>query len=98
MEHEPERISVDSASATIVWNDGVTTMISGERLRAICPCAECRERDTKIAHLIQLGNQSMIADAALVGGYAIRFTFGDGHADGIYPYRILYDAGDPISG
>jgi len=94
MEHEPQQISVNRASVTIVWDDGVTTTISGERLRARCPCAECRERDTKIANLIQLGNQSQISDAALVGGYAVRFTFGDGHADGIYPYRVLREAGE----
>jgi len=93
MEHEPERIIVDSDSVTITWIDGTTTVLAGSRLREACPCAECRERDLKIAHLIQLRNQSEIADAVLVGGYAVRFTFGDGHADGIYPYRTLSDLG-----
>lgn len=96
MGHEPERINVESGSVTIDWNDGSTGMITGERLRAACPCAECRERDAKITQFIQLGNQSAITDAVLVGGYAIRFTFGDGHADGIYPYRTLFDMGEPV--
>lgn len=95
MGHEPVRIDVEAGSVTIVWNDGSTGTITGKRLRDACPCAECRERDAKVTQFIQLGNQSEIADAVLVGGYAIRFTFRDGHADGIYPYRALYDLGKP---
>lgn len=95
MGHEPEHINVERGSVTITWNDGSTGSITGKRLRDACPCAECRERDAKVAQFIQLGNQSEIADAVLVGGYAIRFTFGDGHADGIYPYRTLYELTEP---
>jgi DUF971 family protein len=96
MQHEPQQINVEAGSVTITWSDGVTRSISGDRLRAACPCAECQERDAKITRFIQLGNQSAIVDAVLVGGYALRFTFGDGHADGIYPYRTLYDLGERV--
>ncbi|MEA2011276.1 MAG: DUF971 domain-containing protein [Actinomycetota bacterium] len=89
MDHEPERISVDAEAVTIAWTDGVSTVVSGDTLRSSCPCAECREHESETPSIIQIGNRSSIADAQLIGGYAIRFTFGDGHADGLYPYEIL---------
>jgi DUF971 family protein len=93
MDHEPERINVDAESVTITWTDGVSTVVSGDRLRSSCPCAECREHESQVRSIIQIGDRSSIADAQLIGGYAIRFTFGDGHADGLYPYGILRDLG-----
>jgi DUF971 family protein len=93
MDHEPERISVDADSVTITWTDGASTVVSGDRLRSSCPCAECREHESEARSIIQIGDRSSIADAQLIGGYAIRFTFGDGHADGLYPYGILRELG-----
>lgn len=89
MDYEPEQISVDAESVTIAWTDGVSTVVSSERLRSSCPCAECREHESQARSIIQIGNRSSISDAQLIGGYAVRFTFGDGHADGLYPYGIL---------
>jgi len=89
MVHEPEQISVNTESVTIVWTDGVSTVVSSERLRSSCPCAECREHESNARSIVQIGNRSSISDAQLIGGYAIRFTFGDGHADGLYPYGVL---------
>ena len=93
MDHEPERINVDSESVTIAWTDGSATTLSGDTLRSSCPCAECREHESKNRSIIQIGNRSSISDANLIGGYAVRFTFGDGHADGLYPYGILRELG-----
>lgn len=94
MDHEPERISVDAESVAISWTDGVSTTIPGSRLRSSCPCAECREHEAKTPSIIQIGDRSTIADAQLIGGYAIRFTFADGHADGLYPYEVLRRLGE----
>lgn len=94
MEHAPERITVDPERLTIEWSDGVTTALSGGRLRAACPCADCREHGVAASSPILLGAQSTIDDAHLVGGYAIRFTFADGHVDGIYPYGQLRHLGE----
>lgn len=93
MDHEPERINVDPDAVEITWTDGATTTVSGDTLRASCPCAACREHESKTRSVIQIGNRSSIADANLIGGYAIRFTFGDGHADGLYPYGVLRELG-----
>jgi DUF971 family protein len=95
MQYEPERITVGREAVIIEWDDGVSTTISGPRLRAACPCAECREHRGAAASRIQLADRSVITDGRLVGGYALRFTFADGHADGIYPYGQLRHLGDP---
>lgn len=94
MEPEPERINVDAETVTISWTDGVSTTVTGDRLRSACPCAECREHEAKPRSIIQIGDRSSIADAQLIGGYAIRFVFGDGHADGLYPYGVLRSLGE----
>jgi DUF971 family protein len=93
MDYEPDRITVDAESVEITWIDGSSTMITGDRLRSSCPCAECREHEAEPRSIIQIGDRSSITDAQLIGGYAIRFTFADGHADGLYPYGILRQLG-----
>lgn len=96
MQYEPERITVEEESVVIEWTDGESTAISGSRLRDACPCADCRER-TVATPVIQLGDRAMIINAQLVGGYAVSFTFGDNHHDGIYPYGQLRRLGEASS-
>ena len=97
MQHEPERITVERESVTIEWGDGVTTVLSGRRLRDACPCADCREHTGSATPANQLGDRSTITNAQLVGGYALSFTFGDNHHDGIYPYGQLRRLGEASS-
>jgi DUF971 family protein len=96
VQYEPERITVEEESVVIEWTDGESTAISGSRLRDACPCADCRER-TVATPAIQLGDRAMIINAQLVGGYAVSFTFGDNHHDGIYPYGQLRRLGEASS-
>ena len=90
MHPEPKRITVDGSTVTLSWPDGGETRVDGRELRRACPCAACREF-TATASDPGPASRYAIAGAGLVGGYAVRFTFGDGHADGIYPYRVLRD-------
>jgi len=94
VQYEPERITVERESVTIEWIDGVTTALSGSRLRDACPCADCREHTAPATPALQLGDRSTITNAQLVGGYALSFTFGDNHHDGIYPYGQLRRLGE----
>jgi len=81
----------------IKWEDGSEGFISMERLRALSPSAETQgERDV-------LGNQFtgdekgkdfsgiQVTGWAPVGGYAIQFTFSDGHKTGLYTFEYLRD-------
>ncbi len=72
MPYEPERITVDAESVTIRWTDGASTTIGGDMLRSSCPCAECREYETKTRSIIQIGNRSSIADRRLCDPLHIR--------------------------
>lgn len=93
MDVEPREVNVGSESVTISWTDGAVTAIPGRRLRSLCPCAECREHESAATSFIEIDDRSTIVDARLIGGYALRFTFGDGHADGIYAYHVLREMG-----
>ena len=94
MEYEPQRITVERESVTIEWSDGTTTELAGGRLRDACPCAECRERPDAATPAAQRSDRATITNAQLVGGYALSFTFGDNHHDGIYPFGQLRRLGE----
>ncbi len=84
------RIEVDEGRAvTITWEDGRVAVIPAERLRRSCPCADCQARPEQ-----EGPNEVAIADARLVGGYGITFTFDpDGHRTGIFTFDQLRQLG-----
>ncbi|MCB0061499.1 MAG: DUF971 domain-containing protein, partial [Caldilineaceae bacterium] len=68
-------------------------------LRANCPCATCREERRSAAletDLLKLSTgplpSTQIASAELVGNYAIRLRWTDGHDAGIYAFTVLRDS------
>jgi DUF971 family protein len=85
----------------IHWSDGVVGRYSLTLLRTMCPCAACRairERSTpaekpKSRSLTVLpGNFTgapTVVSADLVGNYALKITWSDGHDTGIYSYTYL---------
>jgi len=91
----PERIEVEEGLVLVLtWPDGVVTKVAAPALRAACQCATCLGPE---------GNASWIGDAAtvrilnaaLVGAYAINFTFApDDHHTGIYPFERLRQLGE----
>jgi len=89
----PERIEVQDGTQVVVgWGDGSVVEVSAAVLRAACPCAECREPAGVAATQRVLDGEEAItiADASLVGGYAVSFVFApDGHGTGIYPFDVL---------
>lgn len=93
MSEVPVRIEVNGKAAVVLsWEDGTTTELTAPRLRAACMCAACREEVGAAATAAVLAGPEpvTIEGAELVGGYAVRFTFGpDGHSTGIYPFGML---------
>ncbi len=64
-------------------------------LRDACPCAGCKGETILGKHYGPSpvdyeapGRYDLLA-AEPVGSYAIRFSWGDGHSDGIYSWNIL---------
>lgn len=87
----PQAIHRDDAGLTITWEEGHVATYPARALRLACPCAMCVDEMTGRP---LLNAASVAADVrplkvALVGAYAIRINWSDGHATGIYPYELL---------
>jgi len=98
IETRPRDIAIERSSGCmhVVWQDGHSSRFELAWLRMHCPCATCREeRREQAAHRDPLRlvatpppSQEIVA-AEFVGHYAIRFTWGDGHTAGIFPFEAL---------
>lgn len=74
----------------IDWDDDSRSVLSHEYLRVTCPCADCTGHTPDQAKVI-VGKQDVRATLVeLVGNYAIRIVFDDGHSTGIYTFEKLY--------
>lgn len=85
----------------ITWDDGHTSVYPIDYLRTMCPCASCktfrenqaRNRSKKKTSLSVLpGNYIGELDAtgaSLIGNYAIKIEFSDGHDTGIFSFEYL---------
>lgn len=81
---------------TIKWSDDHESIYFADHLRKNCPCAACeRERvecDDKPSKALKTQpGQIKISGWEMVGRYAVRFHFSDGHTTGIYLYQTLRD-------
>ncbi|MGH9789035.1 MAG: gamma-butyrobetaine hydroxylase-like domain-containing protein [Candidatus Acidiferrales bacterium] len=82
----------------IEWRDGHRSLYTFPYLRQSCPCATCRDRRAHGASPTQSKVKSDLplyeaparaVQAEPVGNYAVRFTFSDGHATGIYSFEYF---------
>jgi DUF971 family protein len=84
---------------TVQWADGTTSYFSVALLRKMSPSAEQRELRAEqsrnpLTVLPSGGGRGsggpLVAEGAeLVGNYAVRVRFSDGHASGIYTWEYL---------
>src|SRR5262249_46118079 len=95
----PEPVALDHHSAPgrlrIKWSDGHVTDVRTDRLRALCPCANCRAERSQ-ANPLQLRlkpspNATELVKVTWVGRYGLTPIWGDGHETGIYTYQFLHD-------
>lgn len=89
----PLKVDPDLAakSLRIVWADGRKSEIPFARLREECPCAKCKAaRDTAPSRVqIPLALTTKLLGWRRVGNYALHFSWGDSHSDGIFTYEML---------
>lgn len=75
------------------WVDGKTSSYDWEYLRWRCPCAHCQgEGDWKgelAGKMLLMASETQMADVDLVGRYAVKPTWQDGHDTGLYTFRFL---------
>lgn len=96
----PKDITIERATSTmqIKWSDDVVSDYPLRWLRANCPCATCKEVRSEAALSTEMLTLNMnvpaepsieVARAELVGNYAIRLEWTDGHGSGIFAYSSL---------
>lgn len=84
-------------SLQVKWGDGHESEYPLPFLRRSCPCATCRtardeQESSKLVILKAVTNPEAMtaaASAELVGNYAIRIVWEDGHDTGIFDFRLL---------
>ena len=93
---EPKHLDIRKTEGLhIEWSDGTTSFYPCALLRKMSPSADSKEtRDqlsqNPLAILPNTGGDTLtIVDGELVGNYAVRFTFSDGHRAGIYTWEYL---------
>jgi DUF971 family protein len=102
----PRNLDLKKDRGLIVeWADGGTSYYSVAYLRRMSPSAEAKElrEQLKKNPLTVLPGRAgsagplVVTEAELVGNYAIKFTFSDGHSTGIYSWGYLREI-DPGRG
>lgn len=91
---QPTHIERGNASLKIRWRDSHRSELSYRFLRQKCPCARCdAARSGKYPfHILPADDffeNLQIADIQLVGRYAVRLVWSDGHRTGIYTFQFL---------
>lgn len=102
--HSPTHLDLKKDSAlTIAWEDGRTSVYPIAHLRRLSPSADMRElRKQMVKNPLTIlpsgsGSGAVTAlGAELVGNYAIKITFSDGHATGLYTWDYLREI-DPAT-
>lgn len=80
--HADGRLEID-------WDDGEQCSYTHMLLRVQCPCAGCRGHTPDQAKDIVGKEAVRIVSVDMVGNYAIRIAFDDGHDTGIYTFSVL---------
>ncbi len=86
------RSMLKDARMEIDWDDDHKSIYSHEHLRMECPCADCRGHTPDQAKVITGKENVHARHIEIIGNYAIRIEFDDGHGTGLYTFSSLRDA------
>lgn len=89
--------NVEDRELEITWDGGAVTAIAYRDLRAACPCASCVNEWTgeRMLDPTTIDPAVKPASLSLVGNYAVKFAWSDGHDTGIYTYAKLRELTKP---
>lgn len=93
-------LAPDGGRLSLKWDDGAGTATTAQHLRQQCPCAGCVDEWTNKRTLdaTRVPADLRITQLQPVGNYALTFVFSDGHATGIYPWKLLRELTQPPPG
>ncbi len=88
------KVKLAEQQLLIAWKDGRRSMFALANLRRHCPCATCRtdreKQDSNPLRILKFNPEGVrVSSAELVGHYAIKFHWSDGHKSGIFDFRFL---------
>jgi DUF971 family protein len=88
------KVQIEHQRLIVEWMDSSRSEYSLGGLRRHCPCASCRterveQGNNPLAILKSDPTGVRVTAAQLVGKYAIRFFWSDGHDTGIFDFRYL---------
>jgi DUF971 family protein len=91
------RLKKDRRTLVVAFDDGVVADLSAEMLRVMSPSAEVQGHSPEQRVLVAGKQNVEIAGIDPIGNYAVRLTFNDGHATGLFSWtylRTLHDERD----
>ena len=102
MRLEPTNIQQIGNELGIQWNDGAESYLDLQFLRRACPCAACGGEPDVLGNIMRPNvsysdNSFDLARLQIVGGYAVQFTWADGHSTGIYSFQYLRRISQPVT-
>ena len=85
-----ERLPAEQA-LLVAWPDGVERRLNLVALRGQCRCARCVDEMTgeRIVDLEGIDSEIAIRELSLVGNYALKIAWSDGHNTGLYTWPHL---------
>ncbi len=95
MRLSPSHLAHIGDELAIAWNDGVETYLPLEKFRRLCPCATCTGEGDATRQAVRPAitydpeRSFRLQGWAIVGGYAVQPTWGDGHSTGLYTFDYL---------
>jgi DUF971 family protein len=78
-----------ATTTEIDWADGHKGVYPHAILRGYCPCAGCQGHTGTIKFIECSATQLDLEDLEVVGNYALRLQWFDGHGTGLYSYKYL---------
>lgn len=80
----------------IVWRDARTDLHDYHNLRCECQCAGCIHEITheRLLNPDDVPRDIHIKEMSLIGNYAIKFVWSDGHDTGLYTWDLLRKLGE----
>jgi DUF971 family protein len=85
-----ERVPEEQA-LLVAWHDGLERKLALVGLRAQCMCARCVDEVTgeRIVDVEGIDPEIAIREMSLVGNYALKIRWSDGHDTGLYTWEHL---------
>lgn len=87
------RIRKQSRTLQLEYTDGHCWQLPFELLRVWSPSAEVRGHGAGPGTLQTGKKDVMLTGAGMVGNYALKLTFDDGHDSGLYTWEYLWQLG-----